>query len=113
MKKSTKKKSPAKSKSSKKTAGGTDVKVEKQLDLIDVHPKNAGPIIELARKYRTVVSQRVKLLAKEVEMKAQILEMVKAANLKRLADGVIRFTYDGYTLTVTPQDEKLNVKEVK
>jgi len=83
------------------------------MDLIDVTPKDAGPIIKKARRWREIMRQRVELLAKEVALKNEILVDIKDAKLKRLKDGVIRFTYDGYTLTVTPQDEKLNIKEVK
>lgn len=83
----------------------------KQLELIDVAPKNAEPIIEAARLYKKVQSARLKALAQEVELKDKIRQLVKKAKLQRLKDGVIRFTYDGVTVCITPQDEKVTVKE--
>ena len=83
----------------------------KQMDLIDVSPENAGPIIEKAREYKEVVSERVGLTAKEVKLKAELLQLVSDADLQRLEDGKIRFEYDGVTITVTPRDELIQVKE--
>jgi len=82
-----------------------------QLDLIDIHPKNAKPIIEAARLYKKAQQARLNALASEVELKDKIRYLVKKANLQRLKDGVIRFTYDGVTICITPQDEKVTVKE--
>ncbi len=82
-----------------------------QLDLIDVAPKNAKPIIAKAREYKVVVNKRVKLTAKEVQLKEEIKDMVRKAKLKPHEDGSTRFTYDGVTVQVTPCDAKVKVTE--
>ena len=89
------------------------VKPEKgeQLELIDVAPKNAKPIIAIAREYKAVVTKRVKLTAIEVQLKEEIKDMVHKAKLKPLDDGSTRFTFDGVTVQVTPCDAKVKVTE--
>jgi len=82
-----------------------------QMDLIDVTPKELKRILPIAKEYRRVVKQRVKLTAKEVTLKGQILEEVKKAKLPRLDDGSVRFKCDGITISVTPRDELVKVKE--
>ena len=84
-----------------------------QLELIEVAPENAGPIIELAREYKKYLKIRQDALKEEVKLKEKIRSLVKEAGLQRLKDGVIRFKYDGVTVSVTPQDELVQVKEEK
>lgn len=84
-----------------------------QLDLIDVTPENMKKMIPIARAYRKIVKDRVQFTNKETELKNKLLQAVKDANLKRLPDGRIRFRCDGLTVTVTPCDEKISVKEDK
>lgn len=86
-------------------------KTGEQMPLIDVAPKNAKVIIEAARDYRKLVAGRLKLLAKEIEQKAEVLRLVKKAKLTPLEGGKIKFTYDGVTICVTPQDEKITIQE--
>lgn len=82
-----------------------------QLDLIDVLPEDAKPIIEAAKVHKELVSQRTALLAKEVAQKKFVLKMVQDAGFQRLSDGTIKFACDGWMIIVAPQDEKLTVKE--
>lgn len=82
-----------------------------QLDLIDVNPENAKEIVVAARLYQKYQTARVKALAKEIEQKRLILELVKAANLQTLEGGKVKFNVDGITITVTPRDELVQVKE--
>ena len=82
-----------------------------QLQLIEVAPKNAKPIIEAGRLYKKAVKTRQKALAKEVELKEKIRQLAKEANIQRLANGEIKFKYDGVTIRITPQDEKVTVTE--
>lgn len=101
-------------KMAKKTKKKTKPKVgekDKQLDLIDVHPKNAKPIIEEARLYKKYQTARLAALKKEVEQKQKVLELVKKANLQRLKNGQIKFEYDGVVVSVTPQDDKVAITE--
>jgi hypothetical protein len=91
--------------------GKNGTKPGDQLELIDVAPKNARPIIEVAREYKKAMLMRLKYGNREVELKKKIRELVNNAGLQRLKDGSIRFEYDGVTVSVTPQDEKVTVKE--
>lgn len=84
-----------------------------QLELIDVTPENLKKIIPIARAYRKIVKDRVQFTNKETELKNKLLQLVKDAELKRLPDGKIRFKCDGLTVTVTPCDEKISIKENK
>jgi len=86
-------------------------KSNEQLDLIDVAPENAKPMIEAGRLYKKAQKVRLKALAEEVKYKDKIRQLAKDANLQRLEDGVIRFTHDSVTICITPQDEKVTVKD--
>ena len=86
-------------------------KQDEQLDLIDVAPKNAKAIIEAARIYKRFAAARQKALVKEVEQKAEVLRLVRAAKLQPLDGGKIKFKYDGVTISVTPRDELVKVIE--
>ena len=90
--------------SSEATNGG-------QLDLIDVAPENSKEIIALARAYKSAQGRRIDALEEEVATKVKLLALIKEANLQRLDDGKIRLHLDGYTITVTPRDELVKVKE--
>lgn len=85
----------------------------KQLDLIDVAPANAKPIIALARRYKKVSAARQANLAEEVQLKKQIIDLTKAAKLQPLKDGVIKFKHNGVTVSITPRDELVKVKDEK
>jgi hypothetical protein len=83
-----------------------------QMDLIeDVQPKNAGAILKEARIYKKFQAERLSALAKEKEHKQKVLDLVKAANLQPLEDGIIRFRCDGVLITVKPRDELITVKD--
>lgn len=82
-----------------------------QLNLIDVAPENAKPIIEAARLYKGYQSERLAALKKEIEQKTLIIELVKKADLQTLAGGKIRFEYDDVLVTITPRDELVKVTD--
>jgi hypothetical protein len=84
---------------------------KEQLDLIDFRPANIKKIAESARRYRRLVADRQRLLNKEVEEKAKLKALIMENEPKRLSDGSIKFACDGMTISVTPQDEKIQVKE--
>jgi len=94
----------SKKKAAKKESG-------EQLDLIDVAPENAKPIIAAARRYKKANAARQAALAEEVKLKKQIIDLVKAAKLQPLEGGVIKFSYNGVTVSITPRDELVKVKE--
>lgn len=86
-------------------------KSDEQLDLIDVAPENAKPIIEVACQYKQHQRARMAAGAKEEECKKRILNMVNEANLQRLEGGKIKFEYDSVTISITPRDELVTVKD--
>lgn len=96
---------------SKKSSMQKEVEKGEQLDLIDVTPKNAKPIIAVAREYKQHQRARMKAGAKEEECKKKILDMVNKANLQRLEGGKIKFEYDGVMISITPRDELVQVKD--
>jgi len=82
-----------------------------QLDLIDVTPKNLKEIKPLAKKYKAAMKRRMVAGDQEKALKMEILNLVKVAKLRRLADGTIKFRCDGMFITITPRDELVKVKE--
>lgn len=92
---------------------GRKPKIEKQINLFEVAPENADEILEHAKKYKTLVVERQKLLEQEVAEKQTLLELVHNADLQRLKDGIIKFTAGEFQVTVTPTDEKISIKEKK
>ena len=95
----------------KKDSMQEEVEKGEQIDLIDVAPENAKAIIAAGRIYRKLVLVRQKAGSKEIVQKAEVLRLVKEAKLQTLDGGKIRFTYDGVTISVTPRDELVQVKE--
>lgn len=85
--------------------------VGEQLDLIDVAPENSKEIIKVAKRYKALQFERIQILADEIAAKKELLELVKKSNPQRLDDGKITFSLDGMTITVTPRDELVKVKE--
>lgn len=88
-----------------------EVEAGEQLDLIDVAPKNAKPIMAEARIYKRLMLVRKKAGDKEVAQKAKVLSLVKEAKLQPQEDGIIKFSYDGFTIKITPRDELVQVTE--
>ncbi len=82
-----------------------------QYDLLDVSPENAMPIIAAARVYKKLVAARIATGVKEVEQKQKILSLIKGAKLQTLDGGKIKFKYDNVTVSVTPRDELVQVKD--
>lgn len=89
----------------KKKTGG------EQLDLIETQPENAKKIIKQAKIYKSAQAARIEALAEEVAAKKALLDLIHEAGLQRMPDGKIRFTADGFTITVTPADDKIKVKD--
>ena len=95
----------------KKSTMQKEVEKGEQMDLIEVGPENSKEIIRQARIYKALVKKRVNTLADEVAAKTKLLELIKEAKLTRTPGGNIKFHCDGYTITVTPRDELIKVKE--
>lgn len=82
-----------------------------QMPLIDVGPENTKAIIAEVRVYKKHQADRLAALEKEIKQKAKIKALVQAANLHRLKDGTIKFTVENTTITLTPRDELIQIKE--
>lgn len=95
----------------KKKKKSSKIVTGEQMDLLDVAPKNAKEIIAAARLYQKYQAARVKALAKEIEQKTLILELVKKADLQELGGGKIDFEVDGIRITITPRDELVKVTD--
>ena len=89
------------------------VEVGEQMELIDVLPKKARPIVKKAQEYRKAVENRQKWGSKEAALKAEIGAMIADAKISRLANGVIRFSCDGVLITQTPRKELLQVQDAE
>lgn len=85
--------------------------VGEQMELIDVAPEKAKPIIAAARILKRFQIARASAQEKENKQKAILLNLIEEANIQRLPDGKIKFNYDGITLTVTPRQESVSIKE--
>ena len=83
-----------------------------QMDLIDTHPKNEKEIIAAARAYKRIVTARLEIQKKEVELKDKLLEIVDKAKLTPLEGGVVKFRVDNVEIKVTPRDKLVQVKEL-
>jgi len=82
-----------------------------QLELIDVAPENSKEIIAEAKKYKKWQTQRMQALEEETASKQRLLELMKKADVQKLEDGKMKISVDNYTITVTPRDELIKVKE--
>jgi len=81
--------------------------------LIDVGPENGKVIIEAVREYKKHQADRLAAGKKEFDAKQKVLTLVKEAELQRLPDGTIKFTYEKVIIKVTPQDDLITIKEEK
>lgn len=78
--------------------------------LIDVAPENAQEILEEAKIYKQLETDRIKILAQEVEHKKKVTGMVKKV-VKPGDDGKYRFKYGKLVITIEPRDELVKITE--
>lgn len=88
-----------------------NVQIDNQTMLIDVGPKKAAPLIKQARLYKQWQKERLAAGNMEVTAKKKLLAMIQESGLKRLDDGSIRASLDGFVIEVTPRDELITVTE--
>ena len=109
------KKKATKKKVTKKSEPQEDLNAGKekgdQLDLIDITPDEAKEILASVKRYKIHQSDRLAAGKRETEEKEHVLELVKKADLQRLKDGKIKFNYGGFTVSVTPQSDLIQIKE--
>jgi hypothetical protein len=85
---------------------------ERQMDLIkDLHGKEAKKILKIAKDYKAAQKARLAALEEEKAYKQGLLALIKDAGIKPLDDGTIKFSLDGYTISVKPRDELIQVRE--
>jgi hypothetical protein len=82
-----------------------------QMPLIDIEPENAREIIKQAKIYEAVKKERIIALQNEVESKHKLLELIKNSGIPRSEDGSITYKSGTLTITVTPRDELVKVKD--
>jgi hypothetical protein len=102
-----------KQKSMEEQVEKTEVEVQEgeQLDLIDVTPENAPEIIKHAKLYKKSQKRRILALEEEISEKQALLALIKESHMPTLEGGKISFRCDGYTITVTPRDELIKIKD--
>ncbi|MGE0289359.1 MAG: hypothetical protein AB7I42_23995 [Bradyrhizobium sp.] len=89
-----------------------DVEVDDpQGQLLDVSHPAAKEIQRIARAYKKTVKERMEVAKKELELKEKLRAEVKESGMKPDEDGVITFTCGKVTITVTPRDELVRVKD--
>lgn len=88
-----------------------ETEVGEQMELMDVSPEKAKPIVATGRVLKKLQVARASAQDKENRQKAIFLNLVEEANIQRLPDGKIKFHYDGLTVTVTPKQESVSIKE--
>jgi hypothetical protein len=93
------------------SADGAEFEAGEQMPLIEVSPEHSKEIVRVAKAYRKSVTNRQNELANEVELKQKLMGLINEEHLQRLPDGTIKFSVEGYIITVTPRDEKVTVKE--
>jgi hypothetical protein len=87
-----------------------DVQAGEQGDLIDVQPENIKEIVKQARLYKRLQVKRIDMLTDEVVAKKTLLSMLEAEKIERI-DGKIVLKCNGMTITVSPRDELIKVKD--
>lgn len=92
-------------------SGKDKTEVGEQMPLIDVTPENIKTILPAAKEYQKAKTSRMKATDKEVAAKNKLLGLVKNAKIKPLDDGTIRFRCENFTISITPRDELIKVKE--
>jgi len=86
-------------------------KSDNQPALIDVGPKQSKKIAKKAKAYRAVMLERQSILEQEIQLKKELLGLIGEEHLQRTEGGKIQFRVDGMTITVTPRDELVRIKE--
>lgn len=99
----------AKKKTSKKTNAETSGSGQEghQLELIDVGPEHSEEIENATDQWKALIKKRLSLQAKEAEVKAELMGLIRAENLTRLKDGSIKCRCQGWMIEIKPVEEKL------
>lgn len=92
--------------------GTSKVSVGEQMPLMDVGPENLKKIAPVAREYRSILKERLKLTVQEVKLKKKLHELIKESKLNQV-DGKIKFACEGLDIEVEYRDEVIHIKEHK
>ncbi len=85
--------------------------VKGQQDLIDVCPPNIKEIVLHAKRYREHLTTRLAAQKGEEREKQKVKDLVKEAKLQPIEGGIIKFSYDGFTVKLTPRDILVQIEE--
>lgn len=85
----------------------------KQLDLIDVGPKNLKQIRPHLNAYKEAVEEYSRWGSVVNTEKQAIMDLVHKSGLERLSNGNIEFTCDGVLIKIIPTDEKIKIVKAK
>lgn len=101
----------AEQKESKRKSRKSEDTNGEQLQLLEVSHPSAKKITSIARAYKKIVRERVELTSEEVELKGKLRQAVRETDMKPDAEGIITFKCGKITVTVTPRDELIRVKD--
>lgn len=79
--------------------------------LLDVAPKNQKALAVKAKAYREKMLERKAALDEEIQLKAELLAMVKEAGVQEVDGKIVVLNVDDVTITVKHRDELIQVKE--
>jgi len=80
-----------------------------QLPLIDVGPEHSEEIIKCAGRLKAATAKKKKAREKEVLIEAELRELLAKEHLSKV-DGKVRIKVGGYTIELTPHEDKIKVK---
>jgi hypothetical protein len=83
------------------------------MPLIDVGPENLKEMQPVARKHKNAEKRRATAVSDKSEACAEMVELVKKANLFPNEKGLIEFVVDGLRVKVTPDQWTVSVVETQ
>ena len=102
---------PEEKKQAESQAKELETTAGEQGELIDVSPENSKEILRVAKRYKAAQIKRINALTDEKAEKEKLLDLIKKGNYQRLDGGKIRFSIEGFTITVVPRDELIQIKD--
>ena len=81
-----------------------------QMDLMNTGPDNSSEIAECAREYIRIDHIRESAAEAAKGQLQQLAVLIKDSGLTPIDDDKIVFTIDGITISVTPRDDSIKVK---
>jgi hypothetical protein len=89
----------------------TELESGEQGYLMEIHDDKAKGVLAIGKKYLAAVQKRLAAGRKEVTLKGEIRDYIRGLEYKPLADGCVRISIEGTEICVSPQDDKITIKE--